>query len=482
MRSLLRVLLLAMMLMGSATNRIEATAACRPAVGFDGTSESSGGRYTAMHVTMTATPGGGNRLTRLTLTHIRNGWVQIDGHQVPVPSVIALDTERSTFSLYRTDLAAPFQLDYVVTDSCGDMQRFVGSGQGAVPGNPTPPESTAVPTQQAAPSPTPLPTPTPTPPAADNRIALGTYRPAFPNDLSSVVAYEQASGRRITIIHWYALWGGWKSAFSRSDLETVATRGSVPMITWEPWAGQARDPNWTLRDAILSGRSDAYIESWAQGLAAYGRPVLLRFAHEMHGQSYPWAVGVNGNTDAEYVAAWRYAHGFFERAGATNVQWVWNPNTLWGGTSPAADHLRRWQRLYPGDAYVDWTGLDIYNTGPELNWGAPYWRSFETALSEPYAAMTSLSPRPVLLGEVGSSEIGGDKGRWLAEGFGPSVAARFPQLRAIIWYDINKEQNWAVQSSPGAYNAFISAIQQSHFMADASGLEPLFVASVHTSR
>jgi beta-mannanase len=442
-------------------------------VRFDGASESTGGQYTVMHVTMTASPGGVNRLTRLTLTRIRNGWVQIDGRQAPVPSVLTLDTEQHTFSLYRTDLAAPFQLDYVVTDSCGDMQRFVGSGQGAVPGGPPPPAPTTVPT--------PLPAPTP-PAAADNRLAIGTYRPAFPNDLSSAVAYEQASGRRMTIIHWYALWGGWKTTFSRSDLETVASRGSVPMITWEPWSGQARDPNWTLRDAVLSGRSDAYIESWANGLAAYGRPVLLRFAHEMHGQSYPWAVGVNGNTDAEYVAAWRYVHGFFERAGATNVQWVWNPNTLWGGTSPAADHLQRWQRLYPGDAYVDWTGLDIYNTGPALDWGAPYWRSLETALSEPYAALANLSPRPILLGEVGSSEVGGDKGQWLAEGLGPSVTARFPQLRAIIWYDIHKEQDWAVQSSTGAYSAFIGALRQSHFMSDASGLEPLFVAGVRSSR
>jgi beta-mannanase len=250
----------------------------------------------------------------------------------------------------------------------------------------------------------------------------------------------------------------------------------MPMISWEPWAGQARDPDWTLRDAILSGRSDAYIDSWARGMAAYGRPVLLRFAHEMHGQTYPWAVGVNGNTDADYVAAWRYVHGFFERAGATNVQWVWNPNTLWGGSAPAADHLARWQRLYPGDAYVDWAGLDVYNTGTALDWGAPYWRPFATVLDEPYRAMTDLTRKPILLGEVGSTETGGDKAQWIADGLSQGTLARFPDVRAVIWYDINKHQNWAIQSSSGAESAFFAALRQSHFMADASALIPLILA------
>jgi beta-mannanase len=309
-------------------------------------------------------------------------------------------------------------------------------------------------------------------------VAIGVYRPAYPDNLSSVVDYEQAAGKKMTIVHWYALWGGWKSAFSASDLDAVTRRGSVPMITWEPWAGQARDPAWSLRDAILSGRNDAYIDSWARGMAAYGRPVLLRFAHEMHAQSYPWAVGVNGNTDDEYVAAWRHIHGIFERAGASNVQWVWNPNTVWGGSAPAADHLARWQRLYPGDAYVDWTGLDLYNTGPSLDWGAPYWRSFESVLREPYSAMNSLARKPILLAEVGSTEVGGDKAAWIAAGLSQDTLARYPNVRAVVWFDIDKaqEQHWAIRSSSGAYSAFVAALRQSHFMADASGLLPIILA------
>jgi beta-mannanase len=192
---------------------------------------------------------------------------------------------------------------------------------------------------------------------------------------------------------------------------------------------------------------------------------------------------VNGNTDAEYVAAWRYVHGFFERAGATNVRWVWNPNTVRGGSAPEADHLARWQRLYPGDAYVDWTALDIYNTGPSLDWGAPYWRPFEAVLAEPYKAMTDLTPKPILLAEVGSTETGGDKARWIADGLSQSTLSRYPNVRAVVWFDIDKaqEQNWAIHSSGGAYSAFVAALRQAHFMADASGLVPIILAERRSS-
>ena len=197
-------------------------------------------------------------------------------------------------------------------------------------------------------------------------MALGIYRPSFPRDLSGLEHYERSASGHLLIVHWYAQWAGWNDAFSLPDLEAVAARGSIPLITWEPWTGKPGsepDPNWSLRAAILSGRSDMYIESWAHDLAAYGGPVLLRFAHEMHDQpNYPWAVGANGNTAEDYIAAWRYVRAIFARAHADNVQWVWNPNTL--GDAPASAYEATYRSVYPGDDAVDWIGLDIYNTGP----------------------------------------------------------------------------------------------------------------------
>jgi hypothetical protein len=292
-------------------------------------------------------------------------------------------------------------------------------------------------------------------------VALGIYQPSLPNDLSRLAGYESAMKHPESIVHWYALWGGWKSAFSRSDLDAVAAHGSLPMITWEPWSGTGPDPAWSLRNAILSGKNDAYIASWAQGLAAYGRPVVLRFAHEMHNQpGYPWAVGVNGNTASDYVAAWHYVRAIFRQAGATNVQWVWNPNTL--GTAPASAYQGVYQSLYPGDAEVDYLGLDIYNTGPQLDWGAPTWRSFSQALAEPYKALTAVSSKPIVLPEVGSTEVGGSKAKWISNALNTELA-QFPRVRALVWFDVDKEQPWSLHSSAATLTAWMTASAQSTF-------------------
>jgi beta-mannanase len=292
-------------------------------------------------------------------------------------------------------------------------------------------------------------------------VALGIYQPTFPKDLSRLDNFEQRAGHRLSIVHWYAQWAGWNSAFSRPDLETIAARGSIPLITWEPWTGTPTaqlDPAWSLRAAILSGRSDAYIESWAQGLAAYGRPVLLRFAHEMHDQPvYPWAVGGNGNTAEDYVAAWRYIRAIFARFHTENVRWIWNPNTL--GDAPYSTYAATYQSLYPGDDAVDWIGLDIYNTGPDLSWGHVGWQTFEQALATPYAAITSVSNKPLILPEVASTETGGSKAEWISDAL-TSDMTEFPRVRALVWFDINKEQPWNLDSSPSALQAWLTGASQ----------------------
>jgi beta-mannanase len=298
-------------------------------------------------------------------------------------------------------------------------------------------------------------------------VALGVYQPVFPDDLAVLSEYEHASGGRLAIVHWYAHWTGWKSAFSRTDLETAARHGSVPMVTWEPWPGAttstAPDETWSLRNGILSGRFDAYIDEWARGMEGYGKPILLRFAHEMHHNSvYPWAVGANGNTADDYVAAWRHVRGIFARYHTSNVKWVWNPHTIPGAT--ADGYANVFAALYPGDDSVDWLGLDVYNTGPQLDWGAPYWRTFTEALAEPYQAITTLSDKPLMLAEVGCTESTGRKGEWITSALGVELG-NFPSVRALIWFDVDKEQPWELHSSPAALEAWTSVSRSSRFKA-----------------
>jgi len=293
------------------------------------------------------------------------------------------------------------------------------------------------------------------------QVALGLYQTAFPDDMSAVRDFADRTGHKLSIVHWYAIWGGWKSQFSAADLQAVAAQGAIPMITWEPWTGSGPDPAWSLRAAILSGAHDDYVDAWARGLSAYGGPVLLRFAHEMTDQPrYPWAVGVNGNTASDYVEAWRHVRAIFARYPTSNVKWVWSPQML--GDASEAVHEARFRSVYPGDDQVDWLALDAYNTGPGLDWGAPRWRSLREVLSTPYAAITALSDKPVLLAEVGSSENGGSKPAWITSALGTDLAL-FPRVRALVWFDIRKEDAWTLHSSPDSFAAWLAAASQPPF-------------------
>lgn len=427
-------------------------------------------------------PISGNRLTRVAFTSLTNTVIEVNGANIVSPGSVDLSPGVAswTFDARKQSIGSPFTAEYVATDLCGDVPRFVGAGTargGPEPPAPSPtfsrtptntpspmPTQTASPTASVTPSPTPTRTSTPTPAAAG--LALGVYRPEFPNDLSTLRAYEAAAGQQLRIVHWFALWGGWKRDFSRSDLELVSNHGAVPFITWEPWAGAPNDPAWTLRDAVLSGQNDGYIESWARGLADYGRPVLVRFAHEMHHNSYPWSMGVHGNRADDYVAAWRRIRAIFARYNTSNVRWVWGPNIV--GDESASFYEPVYRSLYPGDSEVDWLALDVYNTGPAIDWGAPYWRSLGAILAEPYSALTRISSKPIILGEVASTEYGGDKSAWIREGLGPSLPGTFPRVRAVVWFDVSKETNWQIQSSSASHSAFISAARQPQYVPSSA--------------
>ena len=86
-----------------------------------------------------------------------------------------------------------------------------------------------------------------------------------------------------------------------------------------------------------------------------------------------------------------------------------------------------------------------------------------------YEAATALSPKPVLLAEVGSTEVGGSKADWISSALGHELAG-FPRVRALVWFDVNKEQSWNLDSSSGSLAAWLSASTQPQFGATADTL------------
>lgn len=234
-----------------------------------------------------------------------------------------------------------------------------------------------------------------------------------------------------------------------AEMNAVRARGAVPLVTWEPWAwgGGLDQPAYAL-NRITAGDFDARITQWGQALAAWGYPVQLRFAHEMNGNWYPWAEGVNGNQPGDYVRAWHHVHDIVTATGATNVSWVWSPNVPYYGSTDLAG-------LFPGTGYVDIVALDGYNWGTSASWSG--WISPQDLFAPGIAQLRALAPgRPILIAETSSSEAGGSKPAWITDLV--SYLAAQPDVTGFVWFHMQKETDWRINSSDASAAAFKTAL------------------------
>ncbi|HUB70650.1 MAG TPA: glycosyl hydrolase, partial [Acidimicrobiales bacterium] len=194
---------------------------------------------------------------------------------------------------------------------------------------------------------------------------------------------------------------------------------------------------------IASGDYDQYLRSAAQQAVAWHGPIMVRFAHEMNLPGSPFGPGQNGNTPANFIAAWRHVVTVFRQTGATNVSWVWSPNVDCGGDCP-------FRAFYPGDQWVDWVGLDGYNYASVDN--VP-WMTFEQIFGTSYNELTALTSKPLMVAETASTELGGSKATWIQQAFA-GIPTSMPDVQAVVWFDIDKETDWRVNSSPSSLTAY----------------------------
>jgi beta-mannanase len=177
----------------------------------------------------------------------------------------------------------------------------------------------------------------------------------------------------------------------------------------------------------------------------------------MNGEWFPWNEGVNGNQPGEYVLAWRHVHDIFVEVGAQNVTWVWCPNVIGPTTIPL-------ETLYPGDDYVDWLCMDGYNFGTHPSHPGN-WQSFGELFGETYAALQALSPnKPIMIGEMASTEEGGSKASWIRNAFTYALPEVYPDIKAVVLFNWNVHHiDWVIESSPASQEAFAQSIASRYY-------------------
>lgn len=273
-------------------------------------------------------------------------------------------------------------------------------------------------------------------------VLLGAYDGGIPRTLDGVVALEERIGAPLPIIQAYGAWGDRvDQQFPLQLVTAISGLGSIPLITWEPWLSDfesARHPGLPLRDArdrhglaaVAAGSYDFYIDAWAAAAARFGKPMMIRFGHEMNDPyRYPW--GPQNNSKEEYIGAWRHVVERFRAAGATNVVWVWSPHVAY----------EYWDLYYPGDRYVDWVATGVLNFGPIAQWSK--WWTVAEIFGTKYERLASFG-KPVMIAELGSLAVGGDRAQWYREALA-DLPKRYPAVKAVLFFQVRDDQTVTYQ-------------------------------------
>ena len=264
----------------------------------------------------------------------------------------------------------------------------------------------------------------------------GDSRP-FAERVRDTIATELA-GRKPAFLRVYAPWqspaapGRPMYPFSTwaadiAEAQSVTGPNSAVFLDWSLTNATSATGGLTVKDIAL-GRRDPYITAFAEAVRRYRRPLLIRlFGGEVNG-SWWWAVSPLANpslTTRDFVAAWRRVVGIFRREGALNASWAWNVNAVPPWPVPWADS--NLAAYWPGDAYVDWAGADVYDQAPVSDLDSAY--AFARAHHKPFF----LAEWGVRIG--GSTLTPPQQNEWLNAMF--DYVESHPAIKAISYFNEN---------------------------------------------
>jgi hypothetical protein len=256
---------------------------------------------------------------------------------------------------------------------------------------------------------------------------------------SDIVQDDKIDGARSGIVGTFLAW-------TRSDMSLAqesrmliqyagwaTSRGAIPMVDLHPPSGV------TLK-SIAAGSQDATLAVYAKALHKWNRPFLYRLFPEMNISRQPYAPGWNGNTPAEFIAAWRHIYRLFRHYGATRVKFIWNPDKYFKSEKVSFKHL------WPGRNYVNWVRVDVFDFN---NRDHGIYNNAQVATAPSVKLIRKFTKKPLMLPELGVSNLYSKKSSWIATSLKGLAALG---VRAVVWFNEVSPSgedtvNWRLDSS-----------------------------------
>ncbi len=241
---------------------------------------------------------------------------------------------------------------------------------------------------------------------------------------------ERFAGRRMDIVHAYHTNGQLFPTAAERAVARAPGANRLLLLNWKP----ATDLSWRQ---VAQGAADARIDRLAAHIrSTFRQRFFLAIYHEP--EDNVRQVPGSGYRAEDYAAMFRHV---VARLRADKVTWAVTVMNYMGFVNWTA---RSWfPKLWPGNAYVDWIGIDPYGTGAaKTSYTA---NTFSTLINRTggsfpgfYTWATKTHPgKPMMLAEWG---VGSAKGSYGGQArFFDNVAASlkdYPMLKALVYFDI----------------------------------------------
>ena len=265
---------------------------------------------------------------------------------------------------------------------------------------------------------------------------------------SDIWTFQKDYGKKPYFVMIFVDWENYPDPGVINDILNESCR---PIVTWEPWTAYSKRP--TDIDNILEGGYDDYIRDFARKVDAFPGKILLRFAHEMNGDWYPWSGARIGAE--KYKEMYRYVKDIFDDERVDTAGWVFSIN--WEDVPPIA--ANDMMNYYPGDDYVDYVGIDGYNWGTTQPWSR--WMSFYEIFGGIYRRVVNEIGKPVIITEFSSASEGGDKAEWIREAM--DQIKRWDMVKGFVLFNVLKETDWTFPANEKSGRQLRESISDPHF-------------------
>lgn len=209
---------------------------------------------------------------------------------------------------------------------------------------------------------------------------------------------------------------------------------------------------------VIQGAWDQWYINWFTSAVNKAKQqnciIYIRFASEMNGTWTSWSANKNmPNGSSKFLQMWQHVYNIARQQNIDPdkkyLKFVWAP--MIGGLS---------ENFYPGDNFVDWVGLSVYNDNGNFNDTYTHLKLFHD-----YYGLSK--NKPMMITESGYWIDGGNLPvavnwtRSLVEAVKDTDT--FSMLKAFFWFDCI---NFRFETHPEMLEIFTNAINSPLFVAD----------------